>query len=372
MKSRYRILIVGALPPPYMGPTIATELILNSKLRRGFDLIHLDTSDHRALNTLGRADFLNFFLAFKHYFHLMRLILKHWPALIYIPICQTTLAYFRDMPFILIAKLFNRRILCHLRGSDFRKWYLSSGALTRCFVRRIHSLVHGQIVLGESLKSLFDGIIPREKVYVVPNGADVYSHESNEKPSLRNQKVNILFLSNLRREKGFFDVLAAMPEVYAFSHDVKFLFAGEWKNKETKAEYDSFIKMNSNLPVEILGSVYGRSKIDIFFSADIFVFPPREAEGHPWVIVEAMAAGLPIITTDQGAITESVKDGVNGFIIEKRNPHQIVEKIMFLIDHPDIRKKMGEESRRLYLENFTEEKMVERLSYAFRSVLSRR
>jgi len=244
--------------------------------------------------------------------------------------------------------------------------------LTRCFVRRIHSLVHGQIVLGESLKSLFDGIIPREKVYVVPNGADVYSHESNEKPSLRNQKVNILFLSNLRREKGFFDVLAAMPEVYAFSHDVKFLFAGEWKNKETKAEYDSFIKMNSNLPVEILGSVYGRSKIDIFFSADIFVFPPREAEGHPWVIVEAMAAGLPIITTDQGAITESVKDGVNGFIIEKRNPHQIVEKIMFLIDHPDIRKKMGEESRRLYLENFTEEKMVERLSYAFRSVLSRR
>ena len=83
-----------------------------------------------------------------------------------------------------------------------------------------------------------------------------------------------------------------------------------------------------------------------------------------------MAAGLPIISTDQGAITESVVEGVNGFIIEKRNPDQISEKIIFLIENPDIMEKMGEASRKLYLENFTEKKMVDRISYAFKTVMN--
>jgi glycosyltransferase involved in cell wall biosynthesis len=361
---------MGAIPPPYMGPTIATKLILNSKIKNEFDLIHLDTSDHRSLNTLNKADLWNFLLAIKHYSILVVSILKYWPALIYIPNCQTTFGYFRDALFIVICKIFNRKILCHLRGGNFKNWYSSSSALTRWVVRRVHSLIDGQIVLGERLKSLFNEIIPKDKIFVVPNGASISIHEFNEKPSLSNQKTNILFLSNLRREKGIFDVLAAIPEVYSFSHNFQFIFAGEWRNKETKTEYDSFIKMNLNLPVQILSNVYGRSKFELLFSADIFVFPPREPEGHPWVIVEAMAAGLPIITTDEGAITESVKDGVNGFIVEKRNPQQIAEKIKFLIEHPDTRRKMGEESRRLYLENFTEEKMIECLSEAFRAVLT--
>ena len=83
-----------------------------------------------------------------------------------------------------------------------------------------------------------------------------------------------------------------------------------------------------------------------------------------------MAAGLPIISTDQGAITESVIDGVNGFIVKKQNPQQIAEKIKILIEKSELRLKMGNESRRLYEENFTEEKMVERLTQAFNAVLS--
>jgi glycosyltransferase involved in cell wall biosynthesis len=146
---------------------------------------------------------------------------------------------------------------------------------------------------------------------------------------------------------------------------------GSWSHREAKKEIQDFLNSHDGLPIIVKGPLTGKAKWDLLFSSDIFILPTYyPAEGHPWVIVEAMAAGLPIITTDQGAITESVKDGVNGFIVEKRNPHQIAEKIKFLIEHPEIRKKMGEESRRLYLENFTEEKMVERLSHAFNSVLA--
>jgi colanic acid/amylovoran biosynthesis glycosyltransferase len=83
-----------------------------------------------------------------------------------------------------------------------------------------------------------------------------------------------------------------------------------------------------------------------------------------------MAAGLPVISTNQGAITESVIDGVNGFIVEKRNVESIAEKILFLCNHDDTRKRMGAESRRLYEQEFTESRLVDRMTGVFHAVLA--
>jgi len=369
MKNK-KVIFLGSTPPPYMGPNLATLIILNSNLKNDFKLLHLDTSDHRDLSTLNKLDLWNLILPFKHYFMLGKLILKYWPGLIYIPVCQTTLGYLRDAGFIFIGKIFSRKIICHLRGGNFRNWYLSAGGLTRWFVRRVHSLVDGQIVLGENLRGLFQEFLPDEKIFVVPNGAD-YFFDVEKNEIFCDDKIKILFLSNLRKEKGLFDFLLAIPEIAKFNKNLEFIISGDWRDNETKIEFDKFVREYPNLPIIFTGPVSGKSKFDLLASSDIFVLPTYyPAEGHPWVIVEAMAAGLPIITTNQGAITESVKDGINGFIVEKRNPYQIAEKIRFLIEHPGIRKKMGEESRWLYLENFTEEKMTKRLSNAFHVVLS--
>ena len=96
---------------------------------------------------------------------------------------------------------------------------------------------------------------------------------------------------------------------------------------------------------------------------------PRAPEGHPWVIVEALAAGLPIISTDQGAITESVINGVNGYIVPVNSPRRIADKIAIIKKQPDLLNEFGHASRAHYLNNFTEEKMVEKLVYAIDNVL---
>jgi glycosyltransferase involved in cell wall biosynthesis len=366
MKNK-KVIFLGSTPPPCMGPTMATKIILNSKLKDEFELLHLDTSDHRHLNTLNRVDFQNIFLALKHYMVLIWMIITTWPSMVYVPISQTTVGYFRDSGFILISKLFKRKVICHLRGGDFWNWCRSLNVLIRCIVYKIHNCVDGQIVLGEKLKSLFINILPLKKIYVVPNGKNV---EINQLERKQSEKIKILYLSNLNQKKGVLDVLGAISSVNQDYKNIEGIFAGNWRDKSTKIEFKKLLIENSSIPVNVIGPVYGQAKHDLLSSSDIFVFPPYQTEGHPWVIVEAMAAGLPIITTDQGAITESVIDGLNGFIVEKRSPRQIAEKIKYLIENPDIRKKMGEQSRRFYLENFTEEKMIERLSHAFNSVLS--
>ena len=71
------------------------------------------------------------------------------------------------------------------------------------------------------------------------------------------------------------------------------------------------------------------------------------------VILEAMAAGLPVITTNRGSIKEMIIDGQNGFIVSPSSPHQIAEKIALLIENKNLRGKMGEKNHKKVKERFT-------------------
>ncbi len=365
-KKKYKVIFHGNLPPPYIGPNVATEIIVNSKLKDEFELIHHDLTDPRDIGTLGKLDFMNFYLAFKHYAQLFFMCIKHKPDLVYVPAGQTTVGYGRDAGFILIAKLFGIKVLTHLRGGYFKNWYNESGKLTKAFVRFVHKKVDGQIVLGNNLRPLFNWLIPDSKIYVIPNGGtfkvkhDVRNHE----------KVTVLFLGNYIKTKGVLEVLYASEEVCKKFPNVQFAFAGEWRDEETKTAFNDFVSKHPELPIINHGTVKGEQKFNILNDADIFVFPSYyRNEGHPWVIVEAMAAGLPVISTDHAAISESVIEGVNGYLVEKKSVEQVADRIMKLAADKNLRDKMGSESRRLYLENLTEEKMVERMGKVWRSVI---
>lgn len=93
-------------------------------------------------------------------------------------------------------------------------------------------------------------------------------------------------------------------------------------------------------------------------------------EGHPWVIVEAMANSLPIVATNQGAIIESVIDGKNGFIVPAENPRAIAEKLETLLIDEIKRKEFSSYSKMQYNTYFTEEKMVENLEKVFSNCLN--
>lgn len=360
-----RVIFLGPVPPPYMGPTLATEVILRSSLGEEFELIHLDTSDHRAIDTLGLFDFTNISLALKFYLLLAWMILRHRPRMVYIPISQTTIGYLKDSGFILIAKFFGRRVLCHLRGGNFSNWLAGASGATRLYVRTVQGLVDGQIVLGESLRGLFAGVVAPGRLHVVPNGKDVdYQHRP-----IGDGKVRLLFLANMVRSKGVMDVLQAVPLVTRECPDAEFWFAGSWEDPVLRREIEDYLAANPHLPIRWLGQVSGQAKRDALEQADIFVFPTYyPPEGHPWVIVEAMAAGLPVIATDQGAIRESVVDGDNGFIVAKQAPGAVATRAIALVKDGGLRTRMGTRSRQLYAANFTERAMVRQLARAFHAV----
>jgi len=224
--------------------------------------------------------------------------------------------------------------------------------------------VQGVIVQGEKLRPVFEGLVPTHRIHVVPNGADYPIVPS----SCGHQPVSLLYLANLQPSKGIQDVLEAMAIIASTSTPFRLDVVGAWRNEETKRTCLDFVQKH-RLPVYFHAAASGSDKYRFLEQADVFVFTPRDPEGHPWVIVEAQAAGLPIVATDRGAIAEAVRDGINGFIVPAKAPDQIAERLTALIDNRDLRKRMGEAARKTYESNYTESAMVANMTTALNAVI---
>ncbi len=336
-----------------MGPTIATEIVLSGPVPPDLRLHHIDTSDQRAIETLARIDLTNIWNALRTAARLLWTIVRHRPRLVYVPITQTRLGYLRDSVYLAIAWVFRRRIVIHLRGGDFAGFAGRSGPFLRAWLRWSLRRVDGVIVLGDCLRGMFEPFVPREKIHVVPNGEDFPEFDGRPRDYRARAGFHVVYLGNLMPVKGAGDLLQAIPSVLARHPGTRFTLAGEWCDAGFREWALGFVRSRGlEGRVRFPGLVDRERKAETLRDADIFVFPSTR-EGHPWVIVEALAAALPIVSCDAGCIRESVLDGRNGRIVPMRDPDALARAINELLADPERLHAMALESRRHYLGRFT-------------------
>jgi len=349
-----------------MGTSVWFESLQRANWGKEWEVDFFNVNIHRSLETLGKTRLNSIPKNLRLYGQLKQQLKATKYDLVLIPISQETIGFIKDSFFIRIAAKRADKIILILHGSNFKNWQDKSSKLVRNYTERILKKSDGIIVLGQKLKMLFTNHYPPNNIHVVPNGADF---EFPEKTESKNKTTTILYLSNLLPAKGVSDLIDALSLLPKDKYTYEVNIVGQWIDEKTK-EYCLHQKEKHRLAVNFLGPLYGDDKWNYFINADIFVFPPRAPEGHPLVLVEAMAAGLPIISTDQGAITESVIDGENGFIVKPNNSRQLADKIEYFINNPHKRNLMGRESRKLYEKLFTEEIMIGNLKKVFSKVLA--
>ncbi len=133
--NKPRLIVMGPLPPPYHGVTVSTSLVLeNNDLRKMFDVEHVDTSDHREGQNIGRWDARNIALGVRA---ALRLATQLWGprGVVYLPISQSAPGFLRDSLFIQLASRRGWKVAVHLRGSDFRSFVHASPVWLRYWIR---------------------------------------------------------------------------------------------------------------------------------------------------------------------------------------------------------------------------------------------
>jgi glycosyltransferase involved in cell wall biosynthesis len=362
--ERPHILILGKLPPPYMGPAVATKIILESDLKHSYELMHFDTRINSDVSDIGALKLSKIGTIRALYKAFRQRVKVGRPDLVLVPIGQTSAGFFKDLPFIRMAADAGAKVLVQLRGSEFRDWYNGLDPLRKSFVKSQLKKASGAIVLGENLRWIFEGFFPEDSIFVVPNGGD-YSF-----PERKNKVLRITYLANFLPGKGLLELLKALTMLAEKKSELppyEFHAFGSWNNEVYRASCIALAdKLNH---CYIYGAISGGEKWQAMADSDIFVFAPKSPEGHPWSIVEALAAGLPIVSTDRGAIGQSVLDGTNGFLLPNPDPKEIARALEKLLLDNSLRNKMGAASLHLYETQFTSSIMAENLGNVFEQIL---
>jgi glycosyltransferase involved in cell wall biosynthesis len=239
-------------------------------------------------------------------------------------------------------------IISSQRSTDeWRKWYhWLIERITKNFVDvYISNSYAAKDVLIKKAK------VPRKKIKVIHNGIEI--PEKVEK--LKRDYIAIGSIGNLRKAKGHFNLIKAAKIVVEKYKNVKFYIIGEGELKEGILKMIKEEKLeNFFILTGYVENVYSYLKI-----FDIFVLPSLW-EGCPVSLLESMGYGIASIATDVGDVSYIIENGKDGFIVEKNDYLKLSEKIIYLIENEEERKKIGEKAREKIKKYFSCEEMVEK------------
>lgn len=211
------------------------------------------------------------------------------------------------------------------------------------------------------------GLVSKERTRLI-KGSGVNTTRFTPHGKASNGDINVLLASRLLWDKGIADYVECARIVKNIDINTNFLLAGmpDDGNPDSvqKSDLESWSQDGIINPLGHVSNMAERLK-DI----DIVVLPTVYGEGVPRILIEAAAAGLPIIATDVPGCREIIADGVNGFLVPKKDPQALAKAIITLLNRADLRDLMGQAGRKLVLDKFDEKSVLEQTINVYKEIL---
>lgn len=370
------VLVVGPLPPPFMGPAIGTEMVRSAFASAGAKAIHLNTQDRRRderfVDQVGSFDLRNASLAVLHTAQLATRLVRHSADLVYIPIAQNRLGYLRDVALMTAARLLRRDIVVHLRGSELQKFFNSSSSPERWLLRRTLGWASMAIALTPGLRDEFTGLVSPDRISILenaivdpwPDGLSEVRREREARARVAPDAIRILFVSNLIEDKGGLELIRALARSGLERATLRIMGSPAPADAERARRVAQEAGVAER--VELLGGCAGERKRSQFAWADVLAHPTHR-DGQPVVLIEGMAAALPLIGSTIGGVPETIGDA--GILVRAGDTTEIAAAISSLIADPDRRLELGDRARRRFEAIYSVEPYRQRFSAVFAELL---
>ena len=279
----------------------------------------------------------------------------------------------KSLFFLRLARLAGVKTLGHLHGGGFLDAWRQLPKLRRRLALRELVQLDGLVVLSAGWKkSVAEQIgLPSERLFVVNNPtSEDFETAALQMPIERETSERVLSIGVMEQKKGVLDLIEATHLMATHAPFTVQLVGPEREPNILEKVRRLIIQHALSNQVEILAGVWGPAKLELFRSCRMLVLPSY-FENFPLVVLEAAAAGVPIVTTPVGAVPEFFEHGVSALFVEPGNPGQLARAMTTLLDDPSERVRLASAAREVFCRRLARSNIMNSLDRVYQCILKR-
>jgi glycosyltransferase involved in cell wall biosynthesis len=286
-------------------------------------------------------------------FDILRARLKNDVRLVHVNMAENT-SVLRKGAVVLLCRALGVPAILHLHAGSFIAFYQRLPWAGRAWLKLVFGAADETIVLGQLWKEhLIRALdLPAEKITVVPNGV---SRSLPRRRGGSNEPCRLIYVGKLRYEKGLRELIESLsqPDIAALPWSLTLVGEGDRATFEANVTQSGLKER-----VRFEGWLEPDAVANRLANSDVYVLPSHY-EGLPLAVLEALSAGLAVVTTAVGALPEYLTNNKNALLVPPKNLDALHDALYRVITDWALREALGEAGERLYEERFTVERFTD-------------
>lgn len=332
-----RICLVGPVPPPYGGMSVQTLQLGDLLRKEGLEVITLPVNFPfpKWLHFVDKLKYIRATVRLFFYFVVLFRMLRR-VDLIHI-LSNSYLNFFLyTTPALIVAKFYGRKVIINYRGGLARE-FLAKYKWAACrFFRSADAI----IVPSEFLVDVFKeyGYMP----YIVPNVIDLGRFFNQEIRDPLNGPIRLLVVRNLEKIYNVGCAIRAFHYIQKAFPQAKLILVGEGTEERALKRIVSNMKLEG---VVFGGRVHHQDLPKVYKEATV-VLNPSDADNFPISVLEALASGVPLVSTNVGGIPYLIKDGLTGLLVNRNDAKEMADRVLRLLQDKDLYQHLSENGQK--------------------------
>ena len=356
-----RVLLVSALPPPTGGLATWTEQFLKEGMPTGYETYLVDTSIRNPRRARGASAWAG---EARRTARIIASLLWHLvrvrPHVVHLNCSHFFRGIARALVCARLARIFRVPVVSHYHGNTARYLVDRGNGMRRPLFRALVRTSQVNVAMSQtSLTCIRELQHEKQRATVLlPNFIADSVFRLPVRTENTRERVRVLYAGRIMVSKGcpeLLDAARALPEA-------DFVLLGP-----VMADMEPHVRrLPSNVALD--GEVPPEVVLERMRASDIFVLP-TDTEGFPMAVLEAMAMGLPVVSTKVGAIPEMIDEDEGGLLIDPDEKRSLVPALRLLLGNPEMRQRMGLHNRRKSQTEYAHSVVISRLTSVYRQAM---